>query len=167
MKTATTAQVSISPTTPNSQPPTAPSVHVTVPLKAYELPKSAQHVATAVNAASLNAATTTVLVGSATTAVLSLVLHAEKAITSVVTATSSVATIDLKDVATAIAVIATVATEVKDEEATTSAVVSIASPVKKEVSLAPIAVDISANVVKTKDSHPTSFPQVGQISLWE
>ena len=75
MKTATTAQVSISPTTPNSQPPTAPSVHVTVPLKAYELPKSAQHVATAVNAASLNAATTTVLVGSATTAVLSLVLQ--------------------------------------------------------------------------------------------
>ena len=72
--------------------------------------------------------------------------------------------IDLKDGATAIAVIET---EVKDEEATTSAVVSTASPVKKAVSLAPIAVEISANVVKTKDSHPTSFPQVGQISLWE
>ena len=167
MKTATTAQVSISPTTPNSQPPTAPSAHVTVPLKAYELPKSAQHVATAVNAANLNAATTTALVDSAMTAVLSPVLHAEKVTISAVTANSSVAMTDLKDVATATAVIVTVANAVKDEADTTNAVVSTASPVKKAASLAPIAVEISANVAKTKDSHPTTFPQAGSISLWE
>jgi hypothetical protein len=142
-------------------------VHVTVPLKAYELPKSAQHVATAVNVASLNAVMTTALVVSMTTAVHSLVLHAEKVTISAVIATSSVAMIDLKDVATATAVIATVVTEVKDEEDTTSAVVSIANPVKKAVSLVPIAVEISASVAKTKVLPPTSFPQVGSISLWE